>query len=491
MFKKLRISISYPPLASSKGTPFLAQNRQFQWTNTGNVIYPVIPAIAATALNQMGHEILWDDAIAQNLDYDSWLQRLLQFKPDIVVLETKTPVVKRHWQIINDLKSKIDNCRLKIVLMGDHVTALPEESLQNSSVDYIVTGGDYDFMLLNLVSHLTTGTKLEPGFFYKKSGRINNTGRFSLKHHNLDDLPIIDRQLTQWQLYAYRNSNYKYKPGAYIMSARDCWWGKCTFCSWTTTFPSGSFRTFSVQHTINEIENLVNNYHVKEIFDDSGTLPVGPWLQDLCQQLINRGLNHKVKLGCNMRFAALNQAQYLLMAKAGFRFILYGLESSNQSTLDQIKKNTQVADAQKTLAIAKKAGLEPHLTVMIGYPWESWSDAQNTINQAKIFFQNGLADSIQATIVIPYPGTPLFTYCQKEHLLLTSNWNDYDMQQPVMKSPLSASDQKRMIGSLYLAVLNPKFLLRKILSIRSPHDFKFLLTYTLKFFQKLKDFSSQ
>ena len=48
---------------------------------------------------------------------------------------------------------------------------------------------------------------------------------------------------------------------------------------------------------------------VKEIFDDSGTLPVGKWLHDLCHQIIKRGLNKKVTFGCNMRFGALTQKE--------------------------------------------------------------------------------------------------------------------------------------------------------------------------------------
>jgi len=63
--KITKISISYPPLISEKGTAFLSQNRQFQWTNTGNIIYPVIPAYAATYLKQQGYKVFWDDAIAK------------------------------------------------------------------------------------------------------------------------------------------------------------------------------------------------------------------------------------------------------------------------------------------------------------------------------------------------------------------------------------------------------------------------------------------
>jgi hypothetical protein len=110
------ISISYPPLNSQKGSAFLAQNRQFQWTNTGNVILPVIPAYGATALKQKGYKIFWDDAIAQGLSYQEWFKRIKQEAPDLIAIETKTPVVKQHWKIIKKIKNeslKIKNWHLK------------------------------------------------------------------------------------------------------------------------------------------------------------------------------------------------------------------------------------------------------------------------------------------------------------------------------------------------------------------------------------------
>lgn len=483
---KFSISISYPPLDSNKGIPFLAQNRQFQWTNTGNVILPVIPAYAASALKAKGYKIYWDDAIAEKITYQQWFTRLIKNKPNLIVIESKTPTIKKHWPIINELKKSLP--KSTIVLMGDHVSALPKESLINSKVDYVITGGDYDFMLLNLVDHLVNKIELEPGFWYRQKNKITNTGKFALKHHHLDSLPPIDRVLTKWQLYAFNNTNFKYKPSAYIMTGRDCWWGKCTFCSWISIFPGGSFRFFSVKHTVDEIEYMVNNFGIREIFDDAGTLPIGPWLKEFCEELIKRGLHKKVTMGCNMRFGALNQEQYNLMGKAGFRFILYGLESSNQKTLDMIEKNTKVADARSTLIMAKKAGLEPHLTIMIGYPWETRQDAVNTLNQARDLFKEGLADSMQATIVIPYPGTPLFAQCQKEGWLTTTDWNDYDMRHPVMKSSISDKEQLQLVQDLFKGILTPKFLIRKVTSIRNFDDVKHLFNYAIKYLQKLKDF---
>jgi len=470
------VSISYPPLESKKGSPFLSQNRQFQWTNTGNVIYPVIPAYAATLLKSKGFKIFWDDAIAQNLTYKKWFKKLQKNKPDLIVIETKTPVIKKHWQIINQIK-KESKWKPIIVLVGDHATALPEESIKNSKVDFVLIGGDYDFLLDELIE-LINQKKAPKDKIFKLQ-----------KNHDLNSLPIIDRQLTQWQLYAYNNGNYKYKPGSYIMSGRDCWWGQCAFCSWTTLFPGKKFRHFSVEHTLNEIENLVYNFSVKEIFDDSGTLPVGPWLKELCQALISRGLNKKVKIGCNMRFGALSLSEYKLMHQAGFRFILYGLESANQSTLDFINKNEKTADALKTLKIAKIAKLEPHITVIIGYPNETLSDAQKTLNLARKIFKEGLADSLQATILIPYPGTPLFKYCQENNLLLTNDWDDFDMRQPIIKTSISPADQLKLVQSLFKGAITSQFILKKIISVRSLKDIQYLFSRGIKFFKKLKDFS--
>ena len=470
------VSFSYPPLKSANGSPFLSQNRQFQWTNTGNVIYPVILAYAATLLQSNGIKVIWDDAIAQKLSYKDWFTRLLKNKPDLIVIESKTPTIKRHWKIIKQIKKEC-HWQPLVVLIGDHVTALPQESLDNCPVDYILIGGHYDFLLQELIE-LINSKNPPQNKIYKLKNPIN-----------LDKLPIIDRNLTQWQLYAYNNTNYKYKPGSYIMSGRDCWWGRCSFCSWTTLFPGKNFHSFSVDHTIKEIENLVYNFGVKEIFDDSGTLPVGKWLSILCHQLISKNLNKKVVLGCNMRFGALTQKEYFLMKKAGFRFILYGLESANQKTLDFVNKNEKTSSALKTLIMAKKAKLEPHVTVMIGYPHENLKESQKTLNLARYIFQNNLADSLQATILIPYPGTPLFNYCQKNNLLLTTNWDDYDMRQPIIKSPISPQKQLELVQNLFKGVITPNFIFKKIISIRSFDDIKHLLNYGLKYIKKLKDFS--
>ncbi len=481
----LRVMIAYPPIESIKGTAQISQNRQFQWFDKHSVIYPVVPAYAATMLKQAGYNVFWADGIAKKQSFKQFINDFKKFKPDIIAIETKTPVINYHWKIINKLKKLNNNC--KIVLFGDHVTALPYESFNQSKVDYVLTGGDYDFLLLNLCNHLTNKEKLEKGIWYRTKKSIRNTGKFEL-NHDLTKLPLIDRELTKWQLYAYDNGNYKFTPGAYTMAGRDCWWGKCKFCSWPTLYTC--FRSMKPEQLINEIEHLVS-LGVKEVMDDTGTFPIGKWLKDFCNLMIKKGLNKKVRISCNMRFGVLKLKDYQLMRKAGFRFILYGFESANQSTLDRLNKGIKVKDITNGCRLAKKAGLDPHITSMIGYPWESYKQAMNTIQMAKELFSNGWVDTLQATIVIPYPGTQLYKECKKNKWLIydgPKDWPHYDMREPVMKSPLKPSDVKKLTRELYKSFFTPRYVLRKIFSIRSKEDLLFIIKGVKKVFKHLTDF---
>jgi len=459
----------------------------------------MVPAYAATVLKENGFEVIWDDAIAEGLTYDQWKERIKKENPDVIVMETKTPVVKRHWKIIDELKTH--NSKLITVLMGDHVTALPDESMLNSKVDFVLTGGDYDFLLLNLCNVLKIALnhspfairplpQLDPGIWYRENGGIKNTDQFQL-NHSLDTLPFIDRDLTKWKLYSEKNGNYKYLPGTYTMAARDCWWGRCSFCSWTTIYPGQNYRLQSPEKMLDEIGMLIENYGIREVMDDSGTFPVGDWLSAFCEGMIKRGYNKKVKIDCNMRFGVLNESDYKLMAKAGFRFILFGLESANQKTLDRINKNLKVEQIADGVKMAKKAGLDPHITVMMGYPWETKEDAIRTIELAKYLFKCGYVDTLQATIVIPYPGTPLFEECKKSGWLLTDDWDRYDMREAVMASTVSERDIKELTQRLYKSFASPQYILKKVISIRSADDLRFLWRAGKKLVGHLTDFKAR
>ena len=487
----MKISISYPPINSEKGVPLLSQNRQFQYFHEPTYIYPVVPAYAATLLGNAGYDVVWDDGIAEEKTYSQWLIDLEKISPDVVMIETKTPVVKKHWSIINDVKGVAPDS--KVVLVGDHVTALPQESMENSHVDFLLTGGDYDFLFLNLISFLDgKTTKLESGIWYRESGNIRDTGQFKL-NHDLDDLPHINRDLTKWWLYSERNGNFKAIPGAYTMAGRDCWWrknGGCTFCSWPTLYPV--FRAMKPEFLVDEIGSLIEYHGVRSVFDDTGSFPAGKWLRKFARLMIERGYNNEVEFSCNMRFGALTRDDYRLMKKAGFRMLLFGVESGSQATLDRLNKGTTVEGILNECRVPREEGLEPHITIMVGYPWETRKDALNTLNIAKVLMEKGWAVTLQSTVVIPYPGTKLYAEALENDWFRIDpkDYDRFDMREPVLNTlDMTPEEVMTICDQIYKIFLSPRYLLRHLLRMRSWRDLKFSARSATKVFGHIKDFS--
>ena len=492
----MKILFSYPPLGANKGYPALGQNRQFQYLTEPTCIYPVIPAVAATALRDEGHEVLWNDCPAEGIDLGGFHALLAREQPDLIVFETKTPVVQEHWRLIGDIKKRIrPDAPPRIVLIGDHVTAEPEESLHQCPVDFILTGGDYDFQLVALCRHLAAEpprdgsvdrAPLPAGTWYRDERKAVTTGPFSLAH-DLDAAPFIDRDLTKWSLYAHRNGNYKRRPGTYIMSGRDCWWGRCRFCSWTQLYPT--FRVRSPENVLNEIGAILDRYPVREIMDDTGTFPHGDWLRAFCAGVMERGYHKRVGFDCNFRFDAAGADDYRLMRRAGFRFLLFGLESGNDETLQRLDKGLTVQQIEESCRQARRAGLYPHLTVMFGYPWEDYEQARQTARFARHLLRKGYACTVQATMVMPYPGTALYETCLENNWLTTSNWADFDMSRPIMKVPFPAPELHKLVRGVYRIAFDPAFLARRIGGIRDWDDVRLFLRSARRVIGHLKDFT--
>ena len=482
----MKILIGYPPTKSKKGIALLSQNRQFQWFSNPSYLFPVILGSAATFLKQKGNEVIWIDSIAEKVAWQEFIDLIEMEKPELFAFETKTPVIKQHWKTIDVLKEKFPD--MKIVLMGDHVTSFPEESMKNSKVDFVICGGDFDFSLANLCDWVSGKVKKVPeGIYYRKNKKIVHSKAFQLKH-NLDDLPFIDRELTKWRLYQ-KEYNISRKPYFYVMSGRDCWWGKCTFCSWPRMYPR--FRVRSVESVLDEVGSLIETYNAKEIFDDSGTLMTGKWLKDFCEGLIERGYNKKIRYSCNMRFGALKQEDYVLMKKAGFRLLKFGLESGNQETLDKLDKGIKVDDIMRGCGMAQKAGLTVHLTMIVGYPWETREDAMRTFRLAKKLMQSGKADLLQSTVLIPYPGTPLWNEAKKEDSFLfpPEDYERYDMRESVLKTKNSSPEEIAAIcGKIYTIFLTPKYIVTRFINMRDLDDLMLNLRGVKAVFGHLKDF---
>jgi radical SAM superfamily enzyme YgiQ (UPF0313 family) len=486
----MKVAIIYPPIVRKDKYPLLSQNRQFRYSSSSEVkIYPIVPATAATMLQKEGFEILYLDGINERLSMENFLRKLLSFGPDLVVIETKTPIIKKHWNFIFEIKKLIE---VKCILVGDHVSALPEESLINSSVDFVIVGGDYDHTLLKLCQSLKEERETDGGgIWYKKNDKIKNTG-LPEEIENLDYLPFIDRELTRWQIYG---EAYLYKPCTYIMSGRGCGRvdgvGVCKFCSWQHNLWNCRARLRSPANLADEIELLVDRYNIKEVFDDneSGAVWNRKWLEEFHQQMKDRGLIGQVILSTNSRADSLDNETCQLLKKTGFRLLKVGLESGNDETLKKINKNELIYQIKKGVKTAKDYGLIVMLTVMTGYPWETEEDVKRTYEVAKelMLYKTKFGDSLQSSVVVPYPGTPLYKIAVKNGWFSIDpmDHEKFDMSQPVLKTEI---DPFKWCDKIWGIHKEPSFLLKSMVSMRSHRDLKLAYTGLKSVIAHSKDF---
>ena len=466
----MRVAVAYPPMVKDGKYPLLGQNRQFRYSSGDTVhIYPMVPSSAATMASKH-FDTIYVDGINEKLTHDQFIARLTDFKPDVVMMETKTPLIKRHWQIIDELKGGLGT---KVVLVGDHVSALPEESLLKSKVDYVLTGGDYDILFLNLCQHLANGVALKGGIWFRDGNDIKNTGPFELVN-DLDSIPFIDRKLTKWKLY---HESYLSRPAAYILSGRGCGRpfgaGVCSFCIWQHTLWRRTARLRSPANVASEIEEVVDKYKASEVFDDneSGAIWNKDWLREFYSEMKNRGIVGKVLLSSNASADALDEETCELLSKTGFRLLKIGLESANDETLQRLVKRETAAQIIQGVENAKDYGLRIHLTNMTGYPWESEEDEDRSLEVARqlIGYKTRFGDSLQASVVIAYPGAPLHRQALKEgwFVINPDDYEAYDMSQPVLRCSYDAMERCDRLWSSHKKL---GFLIKSALTMRSIKD---------------------
>ena len=488
----MKVAISYPPILNKFGQKaMVSQNRNVQFFQKPTYLLPVVQAQAATWLKQLGHQVLWDDGNAQLKSYGQWSGDLVQECPDVIVFESTTPVMKFYWNTAVELKKLLPETIF--IMTGYHSMRRPKETLDESPTDLVLRSNHIDFVLAKLIPFIAKNPNwrescdIEGLVIRMNNGNTRDTGHFR-QVEPLEKSPLVDRDLVQWKNYAKENGNFIQTPGTYASSViRDCMFGKCTFCRY-----NGGDLTFSmlpVENSLNEYERLVKDYGVKEIFDDSGVWYRGREAREFAQGIIDRGLHKKgCYFGFNTRFEYLDEKTIALLAKANFRFILIGLEAADDQTLARLKKGYQIQHVERCLGWMTKYGLHPHLTIMVGYYWQTQEQLNQTVSFVKDLMLRGLARTLQVTLCTPLDFTEYHEDCIREGVLLTRNYDDHDMSKLIVQTPIPHDNYYKAVREMYSIAFHPQFILRQLRFLFSfrLRDWQFLFTYGLRAIRRVR-----
>lgn len=441
-----------------------------EWTKSGTLYYPFWLAYATSVLMESKHKPLLLDAIAKNLDFQMTLEKIQDFNPDMVVIESSTPSVHRDAQFADDVKKISDS---KIVFAGRHVTATTEQTLKMFKSIDIVARGEYDYTILDIANELNNGQNLKEvvGISFRENGNIINTPIRQLTQ-NLDEMPFVSkayREFLDVRDYRYALAQH---PMLQLWSSRGCP-NRCTYCDYPQVMTMHTFRMRSAKNVVDEMEYIHKNLpNVKEIFleDDTFTIDRNRTFE-ICKEIQERKL--KLIWSCNVR-ANLDYDILKAMKEAGCRILIVGYESGNQQVLNNIKKGIALKQAEEFTKHAQKLGLRIFGCFMIGLPGDTKGSINDTLQFAKkmhpdmVFFQQG----------VPFPGTEFYEWAKYMGYLKTedySKWFDETgrLDCLVNQPGLSGEEVKKMRENLMLRYyLDPRHIFYTLR--RNLHPFEFV-----------------
>lgn len=413
-----------------------------EWTDPQSAAYQnVILAQAATMLRANGHDTSWLLWQATSTGESELVRRLAEEHYHLVVVLSGTCGIHRAWSLIDKLKACPIDARPRTALVGAHVSALPEESFNNCGADYVLLGGDFDFLLTGLCARLhhensRSAARSEPGILHRTGSSIETSGPW-LPEHDLTRPPLIDRELAGLFPGLANGVPARLNRCAAIYTSRDCWWARCRHCARKILSPPGSYRVRSPESVLNEIGLLMAKHGVTRILDTSGSLPSGLWLRRLCQGLIKRGYNKHVRLSCSLKPGSIGRSEAALMVEAGFDTAKVALHSANQLTLEKLGSNVTLSDMENSLKTWRVAGLRLLVSAELGWPWESADEAARTCDWLERLTDDGLIFSSQLVHAMAFPGTPLLEAAKRQGWLQAASWKDFSGNKPVFKSALT------------------------------------------------------
>lgn len=422
------------------------------------------------------------DADALKMSDKEIKRKISEIRPEIVGITMMTATFYASQKVIKIIREVLP--KAVIISGGAHPSALSEETLKEIPELDIVVRGEGEATILELVEALENKKNLNnvKGICYRENEKVVCTLPQS-PIENLDSIPYPARNKFPLKYYKTHPPYGKKNPYMHLITSRGCPFN-CAFCS-KAVF-GRKLRMRSAGNIVNEIEELIKKYNVKEIkfYDDDFTLNMKR-AEEICDEILKRGV--KIPWSCTTRVDLVNEKLLKKMKKAGCWLISYGAESASQDLLNTINKGITIDQIRQAFKWTKKAGIRTLAYFMIGLPGETKESIEKSIKFAKELN----SDFINWSLTTIFPKTQLkeivrerleskgkiVHYTSNSHDMYRLNWD----QEPLFlyEENIPIEELKKYITRSYREFyLRPKYIFSQLLKIRSPSE----LVYYFKAF---------
>lgn len=367
---------------------------------------------------------------------------------DLVGITAMTAAAPRAYEIAAEFRER----GVPVVMGGFHATLNPNEALEH--VDAVVAGSAFGAWE-KVIEDLRGGSL---GGIYQgdPSGDIPDT---------------LPRHLVDRSDYVTVNSTYA------TLGCRN----SCKFCS-IAAFHKGERFQRPVREVVREIASFEERFF---LFIDDNLTQDRDYVGELLEGL--RPLRKKWITQASIDVAD-DEGLLATMRDAGCIGLFIGLETFNKSALDSQDKGFNSPEKYRA-AIDRihRHGMFVEAGIVFGFDTDQPEVFRNTL---EMLDRIGI-DAIQASILTPLPGTPLFESMKRR--LISTDWERYDYRHAVFSPSRMTADQLQagadwVIREFYSVPQILKRAARWLVMPGGLRNFLYPLALNLAYFGRVKSF---
>lgn len=314
-------------------------------------------------------------------------------------------------------KIKEINNRIPIVWGGVHPSLMPEQCLEEGSID-IVTIGEGEEIIVEIAEALAENKPLRHirGVGYKKDGKICIN---KLRHfiENLDDHKLDFECINLSDYVSERVEAGKKVRSIGYYSSRGCP-HNCGFC-YNQQYHRRKWRAQSSKEVIKDILFFKKKYSLNEVqlWDDNFfTDPKRAF--EILKKI-------DMMVGADVRVDYINEEFAKKLKESKISYLLIGAESGNNRVLNLIKKNFNIKKILTAASLLNKYDLYAQYSFILGLPTETKDEFNDTIQLMLKLKNIHKKASFTVGMYLPYPGTEMFELALNQGFNLPTNTNDW------------------------------------------------------------------
>jgi anaerobic magnesium-protoporphyrin IX monomethyl ester cyclase len=355
----------------------------FTFTIRGLPQVPLAVMYIAGQAQRDGHEVCIVD---RNLETNS-RKMIDDFKPDVLGVTSLTgTMILDGLKITRYVKNRFP--KVKVVWGGIHTSILPEQSLAEPCIDYVVIGeGEATFSeLLKAIETKSDMSQIQ-GLGYKdESGKlIINERRPPIK--DLDSISLIPWHLIKPSRYV--------KHETLFITSRGCP-HRCAFC-YNEKVNFQRWRGMSAERVKKEIEHAQSYHPIRRFrFDDDNFC-----VNKKRFYAILDFLPKDVPLYFESRIEYIDEEFCRRLSEFKDAFVFCGVESGDNDMLATMRKDLTVEQIRYGYELINKYKINTSASFVIGAPGETRAQLDKTL---------ALIDEVKPTrpsccIFVPFPGS--------------------------------------------------------------------------------------